>query len=169
MQVEMIKFETSFIKNIFSDNNLTNISSQMKVTSLFPSYFSLEDRSAFTTKVTLHEVERALKSFKKDKSLGPDGFLVEFFLAFFDLLGEELVNLVEDSRLAGRVLHSLNSTFIDLIPKSDKPTTFADFRPISLCNLIYKLIAKVVVTYPNFVNNVNCFYYITETLCYNLC
>ena len=115
----------------------------MKIISLFPSYISHENWSTFTSKVSLLEVERALKSFKKDKSPGPDGFPVEFFLAFFDLMGEELVNLVEDSRLAGRVLPSLNSTFITLIPKSDKPSTFADFRPISLCNLIYKLIAKV--------------------------
>ena len=34
--------------------------------------------------------------------------------------------------------------FLALIPKKDKPWTFADFRPISLCNLLYKLIAKVI-------------------------
>ena len=34
--------------------------------------------------------------------------------------------------------------FLALIPKKDKPRTFADFRPISLCNLLYKLIAKVI-------------------------
>ena len=39
---------------------------------------------------------------------------------------------------------ALNSTFLTLIPKCDKPSSFADFRPISLCNLIYKLIAKVI-------------------------
>ena len=89
------------------------------------------------------EVERALKSFKKDKSPGRDGFPVEFFLAFFYLLRDELVNLVEDSQQSGRVLPSLNSTFIALIPKKEKPLSFADFRPISPCNLIYKLIAKV--------------------------
>ena len=88
-------------------------------------------------------MESALKSFKKEKAPGPDGFPVEFFLAFFDLLGEELVELVEDARISGRVLPSLNSTFITLVPKSDKPTTFTNFCPISLCNLIYKLIAKV--------------------------
>ena len=89
-------------------------------------------------------METTLKSFKKDKVPGPDGFPVEFFLAFFDLLGEEVVNLVEDARLARRVLPLLNSTFITLILKIYKPTTFVDFHPISLYNLIYKLIAKVV-------------------------
>ena len=39
---------------------------------------------------------------------------------------------------------SLNSTFLAPIPKKDKPTTFVDFRPISLCNLIYNLISKII-------------------------
>ena len=88
-------------------------------------------------------MESALKSFKKDKSPGPNGWPVEFYLAFFDILGPELVNVVETSRREGRVTHSLNSTFIALIPKKEIPTTFSDFRPISLCNLVYKLISKV--------------------------
>ena len=98
---------------------------------------------SFTSQITLEEVERALKSFKKDKSPGPDGWPMDFFLAFFDLLGSELLNMVESSRIEGRVIPSLNSTFIVLIPKKENPLTFADFRPISLCSLVYKLISKV--------------------------
>ena len=40
---------------------------------------------------------------------------------------------------------SLNSTFITLIPKKDSLDTFYDFRPISLCNLVYKMVTKVIV------------------------
>ena len=91
----------------------------------------------------MEEVESSLKYFKKDKSPGPDGWPVEFYLDFFDILGPELVNVVETSRREGRVTPSLNSTFIALIPKKEKPTSFVDFRLISLCNLVYKLISKV--------------------------
>ena len=132
--------------SIFKDDNLTTISAQLNVIKLYPSFFSPEAWSNFNSKVTLMEIERALKSFKKDKSPGRDGFPVDFFLAFFDLLGDELVLLVEEARMTRLVLPSLNSNFITLIPKKDNPSTFADFRPISLCNLIYKLIAKIAAS-----------------------
>ena len=84
-----------------------------------------------------------LKTFKKDKAPGPDGWPVEFFLTFLDLLGPLLVNLVEFSRIHDRVAPAINSTFVALIPKLNLPVSFADFCPISLCNLCYKLISKI--------------------------
>ena len=98
---------------------------------------------AFTSSVTISEVERALKTFKRDKAPGSDGWPVEFYLNFFDLLGPLLVKMVETSRIIGRVAPALNSTFLSLIPKVDLPVSFADFHPISLCNLCYKLISKI--------------------------
>ena len=112
---------------------------------LYPNMISHEDAPCLTHHVTLSEVESALHSFKKDRSLGPDGWPVEFYLHFFDLLGNELLSAVESARVSGYIPPSLNSTFLALIPKKDKPLTFADFRPMSLCNLMYKLISKVIV------------------------
>ena len=93
--------------------------------------------------VTISEVERTLKYFKRDKAPCLDGWPVEFYLTFFDLLGPLLVKMVETSRILGRVSPAINSTFLTLIPKVDRPVTFADFHPISLCNLCYKLISKI--------------------------
>jgi hypothetical protein len=69
---------------------------------------------------------------------------VEFFLHFFDLVGDDLLEAVEESRREGTMERSLNSTFLALILKVSRPTTFGDFRPIALCNLAYKIIAKVI-------------------------
>ena len=46
---------------------------------------------------------------------------------------------------SGSILESINSTFIALIPKIKDPKKVSNFRPISLCNVVYKLIAKVLV------------------------
>ena len=60
------------------------------------------------------------------------------------MLGNDLVSAVDCAKVTGCVPPSLNATFLALIPKKEKPLTFADFRPISLCNLLYKLISKVI-------------------------
>jgi hypothetical protein len=85
-----------------------------------------------------------LKTSKKKEALGPDGWTTEFFLFFFDLVGSDLLEMVEDSRRKGQLCGGINSTFLALIPKVNKPVSFDDYRPISLCNLIYKVISKIL-------------------------
>ena len=85
--------------------------------------------------VSEEEVKATLHSFQKDKSPGPDGWTVEFFLAGYDSIGPYLLHLVEETRKNG-VLHlPLNSTLLILIAKKDSPESLEDYRPISLCNI----------------------------------
>jgi hypothetical protein len=70
--------------------------------------------------------------------------LVQFFIGLYDLIGLDLLKVVEESQMVGHMHAPLNTTFIALIPKSDSPQTFEDFRPISLCNCIYKVVAKII-------------------------
>jgi hypothetical protein len=94
--------------------------------------------------VTLIELRDILQKFKTERSPGPDGWTSEFFLFFFDLVGPDLLRMVEDTRIRGKISGDLNSTFLVLIPKIDSPLSFDDYRPISLCNLIYKIVSKVI-------------------------
>ena len=73
-----------------------------------------------------------------------DGFTVEFYIGFYDLIKKDILEVVRESQESGKVLGSLNSTFLSLIPKKQKPHSFDEFRPISCCNMIYKIIAKVL-------------------------
>ena len=47
---------------------------------------------------------------------------------------------------SGSLLKSLNQTFLTLIPKVNFPVDVSHFRPISLCNVIYKIISKILVS-----------------------
>ena len=51
---------------------------------------------------------------------------------------------MEESRCNRGVLKAFNATFLSLIPKGEEADTPGKFRPISLCNAIYKIISKVI-------------------------
>lgn len=85
-----------------------------------------------------------MKQLKEGKAPGPYGFSTNFFHAFWELIKEEVWQVVEESRSLHWILPSLNSTFIALVPKEDSTITPDKFRPIALCNVIYKVITKVI-------------------------
>jgi hypothetical protein len=93
---------------------------------------------------TKEEVEIALKQMAPLKAPGPDGLLADFFQNHWDLMGEEVCLAVLNSLNSGILPENLNMTHIVLISKKKNPTTVMDFRPISLCNVLYKLISKVL-------------------------
>nr|CAD1817805.1 unnamed protein product [Ananas comosus var. bracteatus] len=90
------------------------------------------------------ELREALFSMKPDKSPGPDGFSARFFQANWDLVKCGLFSLVEKFFLTQEAPSSINQTNIVLIPKNDQPVTIGDYRPISLCNVTYKCLAKIL-------------------------
>jgi len=66
------------------------------------------------------------------------------YLGFYDLMEDDLMKVIEESRLKGMFLGVVNLTFLTLIPKVNEARSFDDFRPILLCNVLYKLISKII-------------------------
>lgn len=90
------------------------------------------------------EVLLALKEMHPSKSPGPDGLPAMFYQKFWDLVGDETCNMVLNYLNGGSMPDDLNHTYVVLIPKVRKPVDMKDLRPISLCNVSYKLISKVL-------------------------
>jgi hypothetical protein len=82
---------------------------------------------------------------KKNASPGPDGFNVGFYLLAWRWIGDNVTNLVRSFYATGIIPPHLNDTQISLVPKKLVSHLPSDFRPISLCNLVYKIIAKSLV------------------------
>ena len=114
----------------------------IQLAQLFPRFVEEDDNASLLEKVSLEELKEVIHSFPHDKSLGPNGWTIEFYLGFIDLIGNDLLGVVEESRRTGVIHGPINATFIALIPKVNKVESFDDFRPISLCNCLYKIIAK---------------------------
>jgi hypothetical protein len=76
---------------------------------------------------------------------GPDSFDAHFFQKNkWPIIGKEVCKVVLLSLNSCAMNKDLNSTYIALIPKNKDPKSVTDFRPTSLCNVIYKIISKVV-------------------------
>lgn len=110
----------------------------------FPVMFDEEENNRIFAAVTKDELLIVLKSFKKDKCPGPDGWTIDILIYFFDMMKDDILRMVEESRINCKINHILTSTFISLIPKKRDSQSFADFRPISLCNTLYKIISKLI-------------------------
>ena len=80
----------------------------------------------------------------RSKSWGLDRWTMELFKDCFDLMGPNLLWVVEDTRIRGVNLGDMNSNFVALIQKKSLTEDLGDFRSIYLCNYVYKLIAKII-------------------------
>jgi hypothetical protein len=130
--------------HFFKASDSTSISDSTFLANLYPTMVSEMEAAELYRPVTLLELKFILTLFKKERSPGPDGWTSEFFIHFFDLVGDDLLQMVEHSRINGKVIGSINSTFLALIPKENNSASFNDYRPISLCNLIYKISSKIL-------------------------
>jgi len=69
---------------------------------------------------------------------------MDLFVCIFYLNGKDIINVIEESRVIGFIHPPFNATFISLIPKQNAPKSLDEYRPISLCNCIYKIITKII-------------------------
>ena len=105
---------------------------------------SEEMNDILTREFTADEIQYALKQMAPTTAPGPDGMSPIFYKTFWNIMGNDVIKTVLDALNSGYVHESLNETFIALIPKVKNPKKVSDFRPISLCNVVYKLISKVM-------------------------
>ena len=91
------------------------------------------------------EIKEALWSMKAYKAPGSDGLHAGFFQRFWLVVGDSVKEEVMKVFRDRKVPEYLNHTLIVLIPKIQGPETIGNYRPISLCNSVYKIITKVIV------------------------
>nr|XP_023916835.1 uncharacterized protein LOC112028379 [Quercus suber] len=104
-----------------------------------------EDKGRLEVPVTDDEIFDALKALKPYKTPGPEGLYVGFFQRFWLIVGN-LVKTVVKSIFSIRVMPEyLNKNLITLIPKCKSLESLNNYRPISLCNTVYKFVIKIIV------------------------
>ena len=79
------------------------------------------------------------------KAPGPDGYPVIFYKQLWPTVRDDIIKAVTYFFCIGSMPREVNSSLIVRIPKISNPTSVQNFRPISLCNVVYKIISKLLV------------------------
>ncbi|CAN0911776.1 Transposon TX1 uncharacterized 149 kDa protein [Linum grandiflorum] len=79
-----------------------------------------------------------------DKAPGPDGLNPGFYQHFWQLMGDDIFTAATGWLEAETFPSEIQATNIILLPKVEVPKGMKDLRPISLCSVLYRLIAKVL-------------------------
>lgn len=80
------------------------------------------------------------------KSPGLDGYGAYLFKKDWQVVKTDMINGVQDYFINVRIYIAFNCTLVNIIPKSMKAKTIRDYRPISCCITIYKIISKVLTS-----------------------
>jgi hypothetical protein len=104
----------------------------------------LEMNNLLTDDFTAEEVKAALDAIGNLKVLGSDGMPIVFFKKHWDVVGEQLTKEVIEVLQGGQMPDGWNDTIISLISEVERPEKVTNLRPISLFNVIYKVVSKVL-------------------------
>ena len=90
------------------------------------------------------EIKNALWSIPDTKSPGLDGYNSRFYKASWAIIGNDVVEAIQQFFRNGKLLQAWNTTAVHLIPKVPNPDNPGDYRPIACYHTLYKCITKLI-------------------------
>ena len=140
--LEMEALTTDFYRELYTSGGVQDMD---QVLDTVPTKVTPEMNAVLNAPYTQLEVKQALFQMFPIKAPGPEGFPTHFFQRHWDLCGAEVTKAVLRIVRGEEDAECINDTFLVLIPKVKNPTLLSQFRPISLCNVVYKVISKCMV------------------------
>ena len=140
-KAEMKQLVTDFYKTLYTTEGVQGMDDMLQHV---PRKVTTDMNASLCAPYSNEEVKQALFQMFPTKAPGPDGFPAHFYQRHWDICGEEITNVVLRIIRGEESAASINETVLVLIPKVQNPTLLTQFRPKSLCNVIYKIASKVV-------------------------
>ena len=135
------KMAVDYFDGLFSSTNPTEF--DIFLEEIGPS-ISLQMLQILLRIATKEEVRPILFIMHPEKAQGVVGMTTLFFRHSWNVIKKDVVELVNNFLFTGDMDPRLNITNICMILKIERPTRMMELRPISLCNVDYKTISKVL-------------------------
>ena len=132
-----------YFSSLFRSNELA-ASNMEEVLTATPWVVTHDMNQFLLAKFTKSEVDLALKQMSPLNAPGPNRMPLIFYQHYWVKIGVDVVQAILTWLNSDTIYPSLNHTYITLILKVKCPQQVTKFHPISLCNILYKLMSKVL-------------------------
>ena len=140
---DIVNVYRSFYMNLFSQKS-TNAELQSTLLDHVKATPSDAHLDTLKSPLSLKDLEAALGDMKNNKSPGSDGLSKEFYQSFWDVIGSDLLEVFNACYEEGFLSNSQKEGIITLISKGGDDLEPSNKRPITLMNVDYKILAKVL-------------------------
>ena len=143
---DILNVASSYFKNLYSSKVGCSTRNELELyfQNVNVNILNDEERNSCEGNLTLKECELAVKRMHKSTSPGLDGITLEFYNTFWPTLGKFMVEMYNESFESGILPKSLNTGVIKLIHKKDDKEDISNYRPISLTNVDYRILAFTI-------------------------
>ena len=143
-----------YFKDLFTTSNPITIE---EVSKIIENRIDQNISTFLNMPFTALEIREALFQIGLTKSSGPYGIPALFYQKYWHMVGEEVARATLNILNGNDSFLEINHTYIVFIPKIKAPQNLPHFRPISFCNVIYKMVSKVLanrikVVLPNLIS-----------------
>ncbi|GMJ04189.1 hypothetical protein HRI_004088000 [Hibiscus trionum] len=139
---EMLNLVGSYFQKLFTSSDMVD---DRRLLDCVRPVITGEVNSKLTSPFNREEIDTALRSMAPLKASGFDGYPALFYQRYWSIVGDKVSDFCLQILNNNGDLDAINSANIVLLPKVTCPTSMVHFRPISLCNVLYKIIAKAIV------------------------
>uniref|UniRef100_A0A3B3UGI5 Reverse transcriptase domain-containing protein n=1 Tax=Poecilia latipinna TaxID=48699 RepID=A0A3B3UGI5_9TELE len=133
----------NFYKKLY-DNKQINEEEMSFFLSKLTNKLTENERESLDQEITVDEITKAMQSMQSNKAPGLDGLPKEFYVTFWEILKEHLLQVYKEAFKKGILPNTMNQGMITLLYKKGPQNNLKNWRPLTLLGIDVKILSKVL-------------------------